>query len=286
MDGTDRDATRVGRAYLDHLTADDLRLLARTEDPQSLRARPAEVVALLDQPDVFEAIYPRHGQPSGSFLFVSPFLAFAVALHRVAAELPRSQYVVERDHLGHRLPVFDVPLLAAFLDLPQRLFLAELLASYAHVASGSYWTRTPRGWRRRRWSELDPVRLAGLLEAVPQTERAGVYRRLGDLALFLTGVFPDHAARHGLPPVQAGRLLATLAVRDAERAAGGTLELLQWLGVRWYRQAAATALWPSDQTRMVALVAESFDEARRVLNVVADRYLFPVGNPWFPTPWQ
>lgn len=35
-----------------------------------------------------------------------------------------------------------------------------------------------------------------------------VYRRLGDVSLFLTGVFPDYVTARALGPVDAGRLLA------------------------------------------------------------------------------
>src|SRR6266540_1530599 len=105
-----------------------------------------------------------------------------------------------------RLPVFDVATLRDFLAAPaRRLFLAELLASYVHVASGSVLVQTRRGWRRQRFSELDPVRLAALLDVVPAGERVGIYRRLGDLALFLTGVFPDHTATRAFAPVHAQR---------------------------------------------------------------------------------
>src|SRR5256885_13132420 len=38
-----------------------------------------------------------------------------------------------------------------------RLFLAELLASYTNVASGSTLVKTSRGWPRHRFSELDPM---------------------------------------------------------------------------------------------------------------------------------
>src|SRR5262249_40348989 len=89
----------------------------------------------------------------------------------------------------------------------RRLFLAELLASFTRVASGRYRSRVGGRLRTRRFSELDPVRLAGLLEAVPRAERPGVYRRLGDVTLFLTGVFPDYAATTVLRPVNAARLL-------------------------------------------------------------------------------
>src|SRR5215211_5973578 len=111
--------------------------------------------------------------------------------HQTAADLEAATFVPEWSSRQGRVAVFDAPALRAFLAAPaRRLFLVELLASYVHVASGSVWVQTPRGWRRRRYSELDPVRLAALLEVVDEAERPGVWRRLGDLALFLTGVFP------------------------------------------------------------------------------------------------
>ena len=104
--------------------------------------------------------------------------------------------------------VLDAAQLCDFLAAPwRRLFLAELLASYTHVASGSVLVSTRRGWRRQRFSELDPVRLAGLLEVISESERPGILRRLGDLTLFLTGVFPDYVARRGFGPIEESRLL-------------------------------------------------------------------------------
>jgi hypothetical protein len=123
----------------------------------------------------------------------SPFLAFAVAVHRTAAGLASAHHIPERACAGPPVPVFDAAQLADFLRAPlRRLFLAELLTSFARVASGSYWVRTDRGWHPKRFSELDPVRLAGLADAVSQAERPGIYRRLGDVALFLASVAPDY----------------------------------------------------------------------------------------------
>jgi hypothetical protein len=277
----------VGRHYLDRLTEADLRLLTSVHPGLSLT--PDRVVALLTDGAVFDTVFQavRRDRPDRPFLLASPFLTFAIAVHRTAADVQRSTYVPEWSGPRQRLPVFDGGVLAAFLAEPwQALFLAELLASYAHVASGSYWTKTRRGWRRQRWSELDPVRLAGLLEVVPDVERSGVYRRLGDLALFLTGVFPDHTALHGVRPLEVPRLLAAAgAARDAE-VATSSVDLLAWLGERWYRRAVSTATLPTEDTRLVADIAAQFSDARRALNVISDRYLFPYGNPWFSTPWS
>jgi hypothetical protein len=277
----------VGSHYLDRLTEADLRLLTSVHPGDSLT--PDRVSALLSDEVVFDAVFAalRQHRPDRPFLLASPFLTFAVAVHRTANDLRGASYVPEWSGPRQRLPVFDGGVLAAFLAEPwHALFLAELLASYAHVASGSYWTRTRRGWRRHRWSELDPARLAGLLDVVPESERSGVFRRLGDLALFLTGVFPDHTALHGLRPLEVPRLLAAAgAARDAE-VATSSVDLLSWLGARWYRRAASTALLPTPDTGWLAGIAEQFDDARRALTVVSDRYLFPHGNSWFATPWS
>jgi hypothetical protein len=277
----------IGSHYLERLTESDLRLLSSVRPGISLT--PDRVVAVLADDALFEAVFTavRRHQPGRPFLLASPFLTFAVAVHRTASELQGSSYVPEWTGPRQRLPVFDGGVLAAFLAEPwHALFLAELLASYAHVTSGSYWTRTRRGWRRHRWSELDPARLAGLLEVVPEAERSGVYRRLGDLALFLTGVFPDHTALRGISPIEVPRLLAAAgAARDAE-VATSFVDLLSWLGVRWYRRGVHTAVLPTAETGLIAGIAEQFADARRVLTVISDRYLFPYGNPWFATPWS
>jgi hypothetical protein len=259
----------------EHLRHDDLGLLERVT---GRRAGPGQLEALLADPAAYQAVFGLGGDP---LLRASPFLVFALAVHRTAAGLETASFVPEWRGRQSRIAVFDAAALRAFLATSaRRLFLAELLASYVHVASGSVWVRTARGWRRRRYSELDPVRLAALLEVVDEAERPGVWRRLGDLALFLTGVFPDHTDVRGFAPVQATRLLrsAGLGPRDAE--IGGGVALLELLGRRWYRLAQAS----SPALAVVGEVAERFEEARRVLNLLADQHLSGHRERWFPGP--
>ena len=276
----------VAFGYLEHLTAADLRLLGEVAGvpPEALRGRPDHLVELLGAPAT-EAAVLGPAADDEPFLRASSFLTFAVAVHRSAAHLERATSTLEWIGPRQRLPVFDVASLRDFLADPLRsLFLIELLTSFTSVASGSTWERTRRGWRRRRFSELDPVRLASLLEVVGEAERPGVYRRLGDLALFLTGVFPDHTAERGLGPVDAGRLVRLLAPAgdgpgapppDAEHL--GAVGLLEHLGARWYRCAAATAAGPPTATaRVLPAGSERFRQARRVLNVVSESTIFPL----------
>ena len=301
-------------AYADYLTEADLRLLARAVglsegSVAGLAGDPRAVEGLLADPRVFEAVFGP--STADGLVFVSPFFAFCVAVHRAVADLAAMDYLPERSGLRQRVPVFDTPELRDFLgSAARRLFLAELLASFTRVASG--WYRVPSRWgarpgsgsaggpgagpgagpggrsRTRRFSELDPVKLAGLIEVAPEESRPGLYRRLGDVSLFLAGVFPDYSAMHAFGPVDVSRLLRSARVPVGERAelaVAPALDLLEYLGARWYRAALATAPVRTARLDVVGEVAERFRQARRVLNHLADRYLVgsgPVG--WLPRP--
>jgi hypothetical protein len=288
MDGVD-DLRQVGAAYADHLTDTDLRLLStagRRGTPAAqaaarLRREPEAIAALLAEPEVFEAVFGVRAVAPGHPLLYSPFLVFAVAVHRARHDLVSMRHVTERIGLRQRVPVFDAPQLADFLDAPaRRLFLAELLASFTRNANGRYRVQTDRGWRWRRVDELDPLRLAGLLSAAAAVERPGVYRRLGDTTLFLAGVFPEYTHDRALSPLDAARLVRTAGLdvgADLERVmATPAMELFEHLGARWYRSAWQSAPYRTRNLAVVADIAQRFHQARRVLNHIADRYLFPL----------
>jgi hypothetical protein len=288
------DSSLAGREYASHLTDADLRLLASLPvaagqvDASRLRSDPDALLRLLEHPGLFAAV--TGPDPAGSRWAVpaSPFLVFAVFVQRGAAELASMDYVLEPTGLRQRVPLFDAPALREFLAEPaRRLFLTELLASFTRVTSGRYQVRTGGRVRTRRYSELDPVRLAGLLDAVPAAEQPGVYRRLGDAALFLTGVFPSYVTTRAFGPFDAARLLraARLPGPERDRLSGvPAIELLEHLGARWYRAAFELAPVRTARLTLVGDVAGRFRQARRVLNHLADRYLLPPDNPWFAPP--
>ena len=288
------DGVSVGDGYAEHVTQADLRLIsAATGLPEAaagrLRRDPDALERVLADPRVFDVIFGAESLAAREAIIASPFLAFAVAVHRAAADLAEVRYVAERAAARQRVPLFDAPELRDFLgSAARRLFLAELLTSFTRVTSGRYRVTVGGRSRTRRFSELDPVRLAGMLEAVPEESRPGVYRRLGDVALFLSGVFPDYVAGQAFSPVNVARLLRATQVPPSERArlAGvPDLELMEDLGTRWYRSALALAPVRTSGLTVVGEVADRFRQARRVLNHVADRYL--IGGPgmsWFAAP--
>jgi hypothetical protein len=277
----------VNDAYGHLLSDSDLRLLAAAGDREvgldRLRRSPELVEALLERKELFDSLF---GSPERDPLLVaSPFLVFSVLVGRVASDLERSSYVQEWLGPGRSLPVFDAGSLREFLAARQRrAFLAGVLTSFTRVGSGSTWERTARGWRRRRYSDLDPLRLAQLLEAVSLGQRPAVARRLGDLSLFLSGVFPEHVARHPLQPREVDliqRLLGGPGPGEVIRSGAPEkgLWLLEWLGRRAY---GVSAEWSAVGAPELLEVAEAFGRARRVLNLVTARHLYPSRERWFP----
>jgi hypothetical protein len=283
---------------LERLSDRDLALLAEAAGepdaalraPAGLRRQPACIAGLLADPAVFRALFDETREEP--LVVVSPFLAFAVLLAHAPALLDGLSFVAEPVGARRRVPLFEVAPLREFLAEPlRRLFLADLLASYTHVASGPLWVKGRRGWRHRRFSELDPAQLAELILITPLEQRLVLYRRLGDLALFLSGVFPDHVTTRTLAPIAVERLAR--AVAEGEAATGrrreslpldlGGLDLFERLGRRAYGVAwEATEYRDLGAARVLGDVSEHFRHARMILNLLTDRYLFSQRERWFP----
>jgi hypothetical protein len=296
MIGDPGDLDRVGRAYLDRLTDTDLRALVHADEVsaagadariRALRQEPALILDVLDRPATSAAVLNLAGGRARTlqdrFALISPFLIFAAAVHRTAGDLAASTYAPERTTPRLRVPLFDAGQLSAYLaPAGHRLFLADLLASFARISSGM--VRSQDSPRRRRWSDADPARLAVLLDTVPLAQRPPVWRRLGDLALFLAGVFPDAAER--LIPGQAAA--ARLARRTGLDPDGGpdrgAADLLEWLGSGWYHLAAAHTDPADAAAQTLREQAADFHPARRVLNTATDRYLLPISSGWLAAP--
>lgn len=270
--------------YVEHLSDRDLELIARVsgvrEEPDEIRARlrhrPSAVDELLAADGLFEAIFGEE-ESSGVFhVGLSPFLVFGVLVNKVAKDLAETNFVPEWVGAGQRLPVFDVDTLREFVaDGLRRYFLVEFLASFTKVASGAVWIRTNRGYRRRRFSELDPVSLAEMVDSLPPQQRAGGYRRLGDVSLFLSGIFPDHTTRNTLGEMARARLARSAGI-DEDRALSdeGEVRFFEIVGPGWYGRAIeAASMVTGAGPEYLRDVAEHFTDARRVLNLLSDRYL-------------
>src|SRR5260370_18074941 len=133
------DVEVVGSGYADHLTDADLELLASVSPGRGegarggevawLRRHPEHLPALLGDPHVFQAVFGPG--PAAAAALASPFLIFAVAVHRAAAELESMDHVPERSGPRQRVPLFDAPDRRDLLRSPAPpLVPAHLLASF------------------------------------------------------------------------------------------------------------------------------------------------------------
>jgi hypothetical protein len=243
---------------------------------------PERMETHIGDPRLFQALFEDH--ETGVLHVLSPSLAFAVLVHRTIGDLDSTSYVPEWVGAGERLPVFDVITLREFIADPTRRYLViDLLASFTRVASGSMWVLTEKGYKRRRFSELDPVSLAEMVESLPLERRAVGYRRLGDVALFLTGVFPDHTSRHPISATRREQLVRSTGVKGEWDAGEEYLQFLEVVGRRWYDRAANAHIPPPEGGQTLHDLATNFIPARRFLNYLADTYLhrLPTGlmNP-------
>ena len=101
-------------------------------------------------------------------------------------------------------------------------------------------------------------------------------KRLGDVALFLSGVLPDHTATHPYSPTQREWIAqsADLGLGEVLLVDDG-LRFIEAAGAGWYRKAVEHGAGSvSTGPSFLKGLADRFSEARRILNYLADRYLF------------
>lgn len=263
-------------AYLDGLTERDIKTLAGivATGPEALadelHRRPWAIHDILSDEAVLDGVMSRHAHPAN---VVSPFLLFAVVVHAAACDLRQATYVNDWTGPRSRLPVFDVAPLQEFIEDPARVFfLASLLESFVVPLP----VDAPA-------NPFDLNEIAMWVDQAVPAQRASLLVRLGDLSLFESGIYPDHTGTRQLEPVVANRLGKTVGM-TAEEVLGLSdrgslspgLDALESLGSRWYETAVDEGFAP----QLLGDVAARFRAARRVLNHVADNYLYPHDYNW------
>ena len=205
------------------------------------------------------------------FGHVSPYLMFAVLLRAVRRDLEGRSFVLERDARGRPIPVFEAPQAVQLLGDPSlREYLIEMLCSFVRTNTGLLYWKERGTWRKRKFSDVDMDDMIALCNLVEPAFKPRLYRRVADIALFLTGIYPDHAALFvRRPRSQAAR---RRTVPDYERE-----------GRQFYTLAAREPEppWPAG---VFERLAEKFTLAREALNALSDRYLKPLRARYFDPP--
>lgn len=260
-------------ATADLFTDQDILFLVETvlperDDRERLVAIAREDPGLLDALLSHDKVFERLTGDQEMLVRATPQLYFSVLLHRARKELVVTPYTVERRQ-GQRVAVFDSRRAARLLDdRDLRDYLAGMLASFTRVRSATWRVRARQSiWHRRRFSDLDVDSLIRYAGATVEEQRFEVYRRIGDVCLFLAGMFPEYIeAREryplsGLRRPSRGSLYRS--IEDYERAGRTFYDL-----AAGHRAAGAAGVRPALST-----LAQDFTLAKKPLSFLSEHYL-------------
>jgi hypothetical protein len=253
---------------LARLTDADLQFVAATVLPDE--DRPSAVRRLRDNPALLnrlledERLIRRIRGEADVLVRISPWLLFSVLLRDVRRALHSLRYTVETTQ-GERIPVFDAARAGELLDDRALLdYLVLMLTSFTRTESWSLEVEQGGRIQRRRFSDLSSDDMIALAALMPEGLRFPILRRIGDLALFISGVFPEQADPWYRAP---GTPLARAGARR-------TLEEYEEEGRRFYRLAARhEAARRLGLDRILDALADTFPLARKPLNVLAAEYI-------------
>ena len=222
------------------LTATDLEFVVSEAAPEaSDRGRLAQLVA---EDEAFRAallgddrLVERVLTDEETFLRISPTLYFEVLLRRALKEMEAASHTVERSG-RQSIPVFDAGEVVELIARPGVLYyLAEMLASFTRIRSHVVPVRGRKGVRRRvRYNDLDIDSLISLCATADEDHRFDFYRRIADVCLFTTGLFPEHAHpdRQASPSGQTRAPRVRRAHRGSDARTAGQARASQPGGVR------------------------------------------------------
>jgi hypothetical protein len=259
-----------------YLSDSDLRFLVETVATNRrdydhivnlVRGKEDLIEPMLEDPKLVERLF----RDEEAFVQISPHLLFSVLLRRVRIDLEKETYIFEVESGGKRIPVFEAPAVAELLSDKQVCdYLAQMLASFVRTNSAVIYWRERGAWHKKQFSDIDIDDMMELAQIIDPEMRPALYRRIADLALFLSGIFPDHATRLAARPT---------TVFSSRR----TLKDYEQQGKRFYRVAERET--EQDKARpILATLAEQFTLARRALNSLSDRYLKTFRGQYFGTP--
>jgi hypothetical protein len=226
-----------------------------------------------------DRIFERVMADDEIFLKISPPLYFEVLLRRALKEIQSATHTLEQSG-KQRIPVFDAPEVSRFLAAPDILeYLSGMLASFTRIRSYVTHVRVAPGVRRRvRFNDMDVDSLVTLCAATGEEDRLALYQRIGDVCLFLSGVFPAHAAYEQ-------RYAGTGQLRPLVSRLRRGLEDYEREGQRYYGLAeahpAARALGMSD---IFGMLSGHFSAARKPLTFLASQYLHSNARALFGIP--
>jgi len=206
-------------------------------------------------------------QDPDSIIKVSPYFFFTVLIYRVKKELENRPYTLEHGE-RQKMAVFDTRKIVDLLNEPRMLsYLADMLVSFVRINSFSVIIRLKKGiWERFKFSDFDIASLIKYSQMIDEEQRFPSYKRIADICLFITGIFPDYIDQ------QYRRIARKLS--QLEIAAKMSREGFARHGSYFYQAAAKhRTAQLKDLDRVLWALSENFTLAAKPLNFMSDRYL-------------
>ncbi|MBI4311970.1 MAG: hypothetical protein HY681_09325 [Chloroflexi bacterium] len=256
------------------LTDADLNFIVAEAAPGA--GSPEDLKRLVQEDETFrralvgdDRVFQRVTSDDEIFVKISPLLYFEVLLRKALREMEVATHTIERTG-RQNIPVFDTRDVVELLSNPDLLlYLAHMLASFTRVHSYTTSVRVRRGIRRRvHYNDMDVDSLLRLSATVDEEHRFAFYKRIADVCLFISGVFPDYThfdyrypGSGQVRPLTTGRLRRSLEDYESD-------------GRRFYglAQQHPTAQLLSLE-EVFGLLRERFTSARKPLAFIAAHYL-------------
>ena len=141
-----------------------------------------------------DTVFKRVMDDEEILLKISPSLFFEILLRNAANALEKKSYTLEKNS-RMRIPVFDSHDVVDLLNKESLFeYLADMLSSFTRIESYSITFREKKGlWKKIRFNDLDIHSMMSFAGFVEAPYRLNFYKRIGDICLFILGIFPEHA---------------------------------------------------------------------------------------------
>jgi hypothetical protein len=203
------------------------------------------------------------------FLTTSPRLFFEILLRRVVSDFKGVSYTLEKSRTM-KIPVFDTKEVVELLTRDFLLsYLAHMLSSFTKIENYVIWHKTKSGVLERvQFNDIDIFSLMGLCEGVEEEHRLGFYKRIADICLFISGIYPDYAESEYRYPFSGH---ARPQFRGKVRISP---EAYEKEGRRFYKLAAEhPSAKELDLSETFWALHENFEKAKKPLNFISESYL-------------
>jgi hypothetical protein len=262
------------KAGLFELTERDLEFVVQAAAPQAgQRQRLKELIRededfrreLVGHDNVFRALMSGEEM----FLRVSPRLFFEALLRRARKQMAQTAHTVERTG-RYEVAVFDAGEVDELLAEPATLlYLADMLASFTRVQSFTLTARIGPGlYEKIRFNDLNLDSLARFCRLVEPSQRFAFYKRMADLCLFISGIFPEYTRIEYRYPFT-GEVRVKFLGTGRRDLAGYEQEGRKYYGLAGEHPAAETLGLRAVLDRL----KEQFALAQKPLRFLAERYL-------------